>query len=150
MYKLMVLVGFLLITACTAKTTINDVSFHDSQGVEYEFSNAGKKIKKSYNLNSFPAIIVLATIDVKLPLFISQLSNVNMLNAEEYEYLLVTANTRNVDISGYYTSIEQAESILKESEFKVIILNGQGDIVIESTNILSASQLKKHLTKPSI
>ncbi len=146
MYKVIALFGLLITTACIAQTTINDISFHDSQGIEYKSSSAGEIIKKNYNLDSLPAIIVLATSDVKLPFFTSQLSNINIFNAEEYEYLLVMANTRNVDSSGYYTSAEQAESILKGSAFKIIIINGQGNMVIESTKVLSAVELKKHLT----
>ncbi len=145
MYKLIALFG-LLITACTDQTTINDISFHDSQGIDYESSSAGEIIKKNYNLDSLPAIIVLATSDVKLPSFVSQLNNINIFNAEEYEYLLVTANTINIDSSGYYTSSEQAESILKGSAFKIIIISRQGNIAIESTKVLSAVELKKHLT----
>ncbi|MBL4608651.1 MAG: hypothetical protein JKY01_12595 [Pseudomonadales bacterium] len=150
MHKLIVLFGFLLITACTAQISINEVLFYDSQGIEYKFSSAGKTIQKNYNLDSMPVIIVLATSDVKLPLFISQLSNVNIFNAEEYEYLLVTANTRSVDSSGYYTSTEQAELILKGKEFKIVIFNSQGNMIVESTNLISANGLKTHLTKPSI
>jgi hypothetical protein len=145
MHKLIALLGLLLTTACTTQTTINDISFRDSQGIKYESSSAGEIIKKNYNLDSLPAIIVLATSDVELPFFVSQLSNIDLFNAEKYEYLLVTANTGNVDSSGYYTSSEQAESILKGSAFKIIIINRQGNIVIESTKILSAVELKKHL-----
>jgi hypothetical protein len=150
MKKLIALIGFLLITACAAETTLKDVSFYDTQGIEYSFTSAGKTIKEDYNLDSRPAIIVLATSDTSFPLFISQLSNVNMFNAEEYEYLLVTANSKNVDRSGYYTSAAKAELILDGSPFKIVIFNGQGNIIVESTNLISAVELKKHLTKPSI
>jgi len=150
MKKLIIFFCFLLITACATKPTIKDGSFYDAQGIEYRFSNAGETIKKEYNLDSMPVIIVLATSDVNFPLFISQLTNVNMLNAEEYEYLLVTASSKGVDSSGYYTSTEQAELILKGSPFKILIFNGQGNLVVESTNLISAIDLKKHLTKPSI
>ncbi|MCP4493991.1 MAG: hypothetical protein GY820_42820, partial [Gammaproteobacteria bacterium] len=145
MKKLIVLFGFLLITACAAKTTIKGVSFYDTQGIEYRFSSAGKTIQKNYDLDSIPVIIVLATSDVNLPLYISQLTNVNMFNAEEYEYLLIAANSKNVDSSGYYTSTEQAELILKGSPFKILIFNGQGNLIVESTNLISAIELKKHL-----
>lgn len=146
MYKFIVLVGSLLITACSAQIAINDISFHDAQGVAYQSSSAGKIIKKNYNLDSLPVIIVLATRDVRLPIFISQLSNVNMLNAEEYEYLLVIANTKSIDSSGYYTRTEQAESVLKGSDFKITIIDGQGNRVVESPKALGVAALKKHLT----
>lgn len=146
MSKLIALVGLLLTMACTTQTTVNGILFHDTQGTAYESSSAGQIIKKNYNLNSFPTIIVLATSDIKSPLFMSQLKNINAFNAEEYGYLLVIANAENIDSSGYYTSIEEAESILKGNEFKMIIMNGQGDLVIESTKTLGAVELKKYLT----
>jgi len=146
MYKLIALVGLLLTMACTTQTTVNGILFHDTQGITYESSSAGQIIKKNYNLDSFPTIIVLATSDIKSPLFMSQLKSINTFNAEEYGYLLVIANAVNVDSSGYYTSIEEAASILKGNEFKITIMNGQGDLVIESTKTLDAVELKKHLT----
>ncbi len=69
-----------------------------------------------------------------------------ILRKKEYGYLLVIANAENIDSSGYYTSIEEAASILKGNEFKITIMNGQGDLVIESTKTLDAVELKKHLT----
>ena len=146
MYKLIALVGLLLTMACTTQTTVNGILFHDTQGITYESSSAGQIIKKNYNLDSFPTIIVLATSDIKSPLFMSQLKSINTFNAEEYGYLLVIANAENIDSSGYYTSIEEAASILKGNEFKITIMNGQGDLVIESTKTLDAVELKKHLT----
>ena len=146
MYKLIALVGLLLTMACTTQTTVNDILFHDAQGITYESSSAGQIIKKNYNLDSFPTLIVLATSDIESPLFMSQLNNINAFNAEEYGYLLVIANAVNIDSSGYYTSIEEAESILKGNEFKITIMNGQGDLVIESTKTLDAVELKKYLT----
>jgi hypothetical protein len=146
MYKLIVLVVLLLTMACTTQTTVNSILFHDAQGIAYESSSAGQIIKKNYNLDSFPTIIVLATNDIKSPLFMSQLKDINAFNAEEYGYLLVIANAANIDSSGYYTSIEEAESILKDNEFKIIIMKGQGDLVIESTKTLGTVELKKYLT----
>lgn len=146
MVKLIALVGLLLAIACTAQTTVNGILFHDAQGIAYESSSAGQIIKKNYNLDALPTIIVLATSDINSPLFMSQLKNINAFNAEEYGYLLVIANAANIDSSGYYTSIEEAGSILKDREFKMIIMNGQGDLVIDSTKILEAVELKKYLT----
>jgi archaellum component FlaG (FlaF/FlaG flagellin family) len=149
-YKVVIFICSLLIAACSTQAKVDNVSFYDTQGVEYESLNAGKIIKKNYNLISSPATIILATADTNLPAFISQLNSVNLLDAEEYEYLLVIADTKNIDNSGYHTSARQAEEILKGNTFKIIIFNGQGNVVVESSTPIGADALRTHLTKPII
>ena len=132
------------------QATTNDVFFTDSQGISYNSSKAGKVIQRNYNLDVAPVIIILATHDVKSPLFVSQLTNIEKLNAEKYGYLLVISNSKNANKSGYHTSPKQAKSILKDSKFKMIIYDRQGNTAIETTRVISESELEKHLTTPLI
>jgi hypothetical protein len=72
-----------------------------------------------------------------------------LLDAEEYESLLVIADTKNIDSSGYHATTKQAEEILKGNTFKVIIFNGQGSVVVESNAPIEADALRIYLTKPT-
>ena len=147
MYKIIICISLFLLSACSSTlNTTATIEFHDTQGVTYNSISAGTAIMKSYSLNSEPTTIILATNNIKSSLFTAQLNNLNELNAEHYEYITVISNTKKINKSGYYTSTDQAKSILNGKAFKILIFNGQGSVTIESTTLISSNKLKTHLT----
>ncbi len=136
----------LSVLSCTNNIQDQSFVFFDAHGKTYNSKTAGENIYKQYKIENKPSIIVLATNNIKNKKFISQLNIVNSLNAEDYQYLLIVANSENIDKSGYYVSINESKRILDKDDYKILILNGSGDELLINNNIVSKESLINHLT----
>jgi len=146
MLKITLLLMVLSVLSCTNNVQNESLIFFDSHGEIYNSKTAGENISKQYKTENRPTIVVLATNNVKNKKFISQLNIVNSLNAEDYQYLLIIANSENIDKSGYYVSINESKRILNKGDYKILIFNGSGDKLLINNNIVSKESLIHHLT----
>jgi hypothetical protein len=145
---LTVLITF-LVSSCTNGAQPHDIQITDSYGEAYELTNISMQLKKQYALEKNPITLVLLTNKLDGSRFVKQLSVLNAVNAEIYQYIYVVGCTTDRDESGYSISREDATDILSTNEFQIRIYDGYGKLAYSSEKVLSEQELKSHLTKSS-
>lgn len=149
MRNIVTILFLLSLFSCASNSNFEKTVFFDSKGKHYNSTTAGREIKKEYDLYEAPKLILLATSNSNLENFKLQLEIIHKIDAEQYQYLYILANSKTIDESGYYTSKTEAESILKNKEFKILIYNKNGDLVLSSSSPLEKEAILNHLTKSS-
>ncbi len=140
---------FISLFACAHKGNSEKIVFYDSYGKYYSSDTVGAKIKKEYGLNEKPKLILLATSNSNLEEFKSQLRIIKEINAEKYQYLYVMANIEVVNNSGYHTSKMDAQKILGNSAFKIMIYDQNGTLIQNSNEVIDKKIILRYLTKSS-
>lgn len=144
---ILLILSFVFLFACAHSGNVEGIVFSDSHGENYNSGTMGAKIKKVYGLDESPRLILLATKSAELEEFKSQLKIIKGIDAEKFQYLYVIANSETVNASGYFTSKMEAEKILGNAKFKIIIYNQSGALVRSSNTVLGEQVMLHHLTK---
>ena len=134
---------------CSQSSVSEIVMFSDSHGKYYRSDTVGGIIKNEYGLNENLSLILLATSNSDSEEFKSQLKIIKEIDAEEFQYLYVIANSDTLNKSGYYTSKIDAKNILGNTKFKIIIYDQHGDLVQSSSAVLEKKTILYYLTKSS-
>lgn len=71
------------------------------------------------------------------------------INAEEFQYMYIIANSEEEDHSGYYTSMSTSKKLLTGDIFKVLIYDEKGNSIAQSNKVSNENSLKYHLTNKS-
>ena len=143
------LLVLLLSSSCSSMCVSKEFSFYDSHGVLYRSNSAGSDVKNEYQLERNPKIILLATLSTREIKYQEQISVIQKLDAEKYQYMFVLANAEEEDRSGYYASKSVASELLNGSSFKIIIYGEHGELLRESSQVIREEKLEHHLTKSS-
>ena len=104
MRTIVIILFFISLFACAYNGNSEEITFSDAYGKHYSSSTMGAVIKKEYDLDEKPKLILLATSNSDLEEFKSQLRIIKEIDAEKFQYLYVIANIETVDKSGYHTS----------------------------------------------
>jgi len=148
--RTIVIILFLIsLFACAHNGNSEEITFSDSHGKHYSSNTVGAIIKKEYDLNEKPKLLLLATSNSNLEAFKSQLRIIKEIDAEKFQYLYVIANIETVDKSGYHTSKMDAKRILGNAAFKIIIYDQNGTLVQSSKAVVDKKVILHHLTKSS-
>ncbi len=150
MRTIVIILFFISLFACAHNGNSKEITFSDSHGKHYSSSTVGSTIKKEYDLNEKPKLILLATSNSDLEEFKSQLRIIKEIDAEKFQYLYVIANTETVNNSGYHTSKMDAKKILGNAAFKIMIYVQNGTLVQSSKAVIDKKAILNHLTKNSI
>jgi len=137
---------FILI-GCASTNELTEFTFYDSHGNEYNSLTAPSNLKKEFNIDVKPRMVVIATSSKSNTKYKEQIDIISKVNAEEMQYLYVVASSKEEDHSGYYVEKMNSERILVGDDFKVIVYDEIGQIVIKSTNVIGVVELKNHLTR---
>lgn len=132
-------------SGCAVADKDLDISFYDSHGESYPINNASMTIMDRYNLSEAPKIVVLATSEENNDDFKKQLFVFSQVNAEDMQYLYIVANASEEDRSGYYMDKIRSIKLLSGSEFKVIVYDENGLVLVERNSYLSACELIGYL-----
>jgi len=135
-----------LMISCTNQISATGVEFHDANGIGYHSKDAGAVIKDDYDLNSPPRIVIVAIENSTIPEYEQQLNNIYEVDAEQYEYILVVADTEVAHKSGYYTETAVAQKILDDELFTVAIYGINGEVVVSSNEVIDSDSLIQYLT----
>ena len=138
-----------LVFACSNSVSTTAFSFYDSHGVSYRSDTAGVNAKKEYELIKEPKLILIATSSASLKQFAQQMEVIYKTDAEKLQYMYVVANKEKEDHSGYYTSTSVAKNLIPDKIFKINIYDEHGKLIVSSNKVISADNLKLHLTKGS-
>lgn len=149
MRTIVIVLFFISLFACAHNRNSEEITFFDAYGKRYSSNTVGAVIKKEYDLNEKPKLILLATSNSDLEEFKSQLRIIKEIDAEKFQYLYVIANVETVDKSGYHTSRIDAKKILGNSAFKIIIYDQNGTLAQSSKAVVDKKVILHHLTKSS-
>jgi hypothetical protein len=141
------MVFFVLLTGCANNVTSESIGFYDAYGKQYQSIFAPSDIRNEFGLSREPRIVIIATSTTANEKYLKQLSIVSRVDAEEFEYLYVVANTEEEDRSGYYVSVSESINILDGESFRVIVLDEKGEVLEKTSHVLSDNELKSHLTR---
>jgi hypothetical protein len=138
-----------LLLSCARNEDIAQFEIIDSHGKIYSSVDITNKIKKEYQLDNSPKMILLLTNSLENSVFEQQMNIIEELNAEDYEYIQVvgSANARNK--SGYSIKSEDAEALLSKADFQIHIYNEDGGLIASSGKVMNKHHLIVHLTKRS-
>jgi hypothetical protein len=124
----------------------SNFTFYDSYGRMYEIDTASSQVRKEYQLENKPIIIIIATNSTNQRKFIEQMKVIEKVNAEEFQYLYVLANSENEDNSGYFTTKTVASKLLSGKQFKIIINDQCGKRIKSSYQTINETEFKNCLT----
>ncbi len=147
MKALMWITALTILSGCANLSKLTELTFYDAHGEEYNSSTASSNLKKKFNLEDKPRIVVIATSSKSNQRYKEQISAINKVNAEEMQYLYIVANTDDEDHSGYYMTRKGSKHILAGDIFKVIIYDELGQIIKKSNEVIGVDVLMKHLTR---
>lgn len=162
MNKIILLICALLTitTACAASSTKKEVIFYSASGSakykKYNTATFRKEINEVYRVapeTIVDKMVVVAAKDRESPEFISQSNVLHSIHAEKYAYIHIRANIENPGVDyrdAYHTDVKQAEIILNGSPFKIIVFDENGGVIVESTSVISRSELEQYLTRPKV
>jgi hypothetical protein len=141
------LIVLFMVSGCSGMNGKTEFAFYDAYGALYNSSTAGLNVKKEFNLESKPKLVVIATSSKYNPKFIEQMNILSKVNAEEMNYMYIIANSEEEDRSGYYFRKAEAANFLSGDSFKIAIYDENGEAIKKSDHIIRSNDLKFYLAE---
>lgn len=141
------LVLLFIFAGCVNIENSTAVKFYDADGTMYRTTTAASSVKKEFNLDTEPRLVVVATSSKSNPEYKEQMRIILKVDAEEMQYMYIIANSEEENHSGYFIKADDAKALLAGDSFKIIIYGENGEIMVNSRSIIEEDNLKMHLTR---
>ncbi len=145
-----VLIWIMLLIAlsgCASTSESTEFKFYDAHGEEYNSLTAPSNLKKEFNLDNQPSMVIIATSSSSNLGYKEQIDVIDKVNAEEVEYLYIVANSEEEQSQGYYMTREDSANILEGATFKIIIFDGLSKVIKKSNQVIGVDEFKNYLAK---
>lgn len=136
-----------LILSCASNNLNSGFKIIDSHGQVYGSSDIAGQLKNEYNLEKAPKVVVLLTHKANNDKFKEQLSVLEKVDAENYQYIYATGSATGRNKSGYSLKKETAQAMLSGDTFQIRIYDERGSLIESSTTVLNRQEIIRHLTK---
>jgi len=141
-------IGFLGNFSLASTSKVLDFKFYDAGQKSYHSTTLRNDLKSQFGSAHSPMLMLIQTQSLEDQKYLRQSKISGSLDAETLGFLIVTACSSEVYKDGYHTDIATAKTLLKDrSEFQVILLDDRGQILSQSSQVLSAKKLKQIILK---
>ena len=119
--------------------------YHGS--IAYNSGNISDQISEQYGGDFKINIVLVAANKQGQETSRLQWHEIDKLDAESLQLIYVSAVTFEERKGGYYTSTDTARNLLRDKEFKLLLITSDGATVLDSSKLISAEEISLRLTQ---
>lgn len=136
-----------LLMACATGQKPVDFEFYDASGQGYDSQTFSSQMQERYNLAQGMRMVVVATQSSADSHFTAQLDVLEAVDAESLHLAYILANAEGKLDGGYHTNPEAAATLLDGQSFRIMVLDGFGNLILSGDGVLSEAEIKAALNE---